>query len=83
MLKILVILQIDTNVVSEIFSSMDVHIEPNQIVDCLQLGKFKSNHSLFLSNYSVQLMPQQSLQTYLIVIPHNYLLSQLCHHLSR
>ena len=27
-------LQSDTNAVSKIFSSMDVHIEPHQIVDC-------------------------------------------------
>ena len=38
-------LQSDSNAVSKVFSSMDVHIEPNQFVDCFRLGKFKSNQS--------------------------------------
>ena len=38
-------LQSDSNAVSKVFSSMDVHIEPNQVVDCFRLGKFKSNQS--------------------------------------
>ena len=38
-------LQSDSNAVSKICSSMDVHIEPNQVVDCFRLGKFKSNQS--------------------------------------
>ena len=31
----------DSKEVSKIFSSIDVHIEPNQILDCFRLGKFK------------------------------------------
>ena len=38
-------LKSDSNAVSKVFSSMDVHIEPNQVVDCFRLGKFKSNQS--------------------------------------
>ena len=38
-------LQSDSNAVSKVFSSTDVHIEPNQVVDCFWLGKFKSNQS--------------------------------------
>ena len=38
-------LQSDSNAVSKVFSSMDVHIESNQVVDCFRLGKFKSNQS--------------------------------------
>ena len=38
-------LQNDSNAISTVFSSMDVHIEPNQIADCFWLGKFKSNQS--------------------------------------
>ena len=38
-------LQSDSNAVSKVFSSIDVHIEPNQVVDCFRLGKFKSNQS--------------------------------------
>ena len=38
-------LQSDSNAVSKVFSSIDVLIEPNQVVDCFGLGKFKSNQS--------------------------------------
>ena len=38
-------LQSNSDAVSKVCSSMDVLIEPNQVVDCFRLGKFKSNQS--------------------------------------
>ena len=35
----------DTKEVSKIFGSIDVHVEPNQILDCFRLGKFKSQQT--------------------------------------
>ena len=38
----------DTKEVSKVLSSIDVHIEPGQILDCFRLGKFKHQHTKLL-----------------------------------